>query len=95
VTSPTIEGLAQDVAAARESAAEEPVVAEEPAVDDQPVEDQPIEDEPVEEEPVEDDGPVTVRSVETVSAMDLIMGAAEEDASDDRSESGHDLPDSA
>jgi hypothetical protein len=100
VTSPTIEGLAQDVAAARESAAEEPVVAEEPTVEDQPVEDQPVEDqpvedEPVEEEPVEDDGPVTVRSVETVSAMDLIMGAAEEAASDDRSESGHDLPDSA
>jgi uncharacterized RDD family membrane protein YckC len=90
VTSPTIEGLAQDVAAARESAGEEPV-AEEP----QPVEDEPVEDEPVEDEPVEDDGPVTVRSVETVSAMDLIMGAAEEDASDERSESAHDLPDSA
>jgi uncharacterized RDD family membrane protein YckC len=89
VTSPTIEGLAQDVAAARESAGEEP------AVEDEPVEDEPVEDEPVEDEPVEDDGPVTVRSVETVSAMDLIMGAAEEDASDERSESAHDLPDSA
>jgi uncharacterized RDD family membrane protein YckC len=124
VTSPTIEGLAHDVAAARESAGEEPaeepeaflaeepvvevepepVVAEEPAVEVEPepvvaeepaVEVEPVKDEPVEDEPVEDDGPVTVRSVETVSAMDLIMGAAEEDASDDRSESAHDLPDSA
>jgi hypothetical protein len=68
----------------------EPVVSEEPSVEAEPVEDEPVED-----EPVEDDGPVTVRSVETVSAMDLIMGAAEEDASDDRSESAHDLPDSA
>ncbi len=102
VTSPTIEGLAQDVAAARESAGEEPepFVAEEPVVEaepveEAPVEDEPVEDKPVEDEPVEDDGPVTVRSVETVSAMDLIMGAAEEDASDEPSESAHDLPDSA
>jgi uncharacterized RDD family membrane protein YckC len=94
MTSPTIEGLAQDVAAARESAGEE-AVTEEPAVEDEPVEDEPVEDKSIENEPVEDDGPVTVRSVETVSAMDLIMGAAEEDASDDRSESAHDLPDSA
>ena len=94
VTSPTIEGLAQDVAAARESAGEEPV-AEELAAEEPAVEAEPVADEPVEDEPVEDDGPVTVRSVETVSAMDLIMGAAEEDASDDRSESAHDLPDSA
>jgi uncharacterized RDD family membrane protein YckC len=67
----------------------------EPMVEEPVLEDEPVEDEPVEDEPVEDDGPVTVRSVETVSAMDLIMGAAEEDASDDRSESAHDLPDSA
>jgi hypothetical protein len=30
------------------------------------------------EAPVEEDGPVTVKSVETVSAIDLIMGGAEE-----------------
>lgn len=30
------------------------------------------------EQPVEDDGPVSVRSVETVSAIDLIMGGADE-----------------
>jgi uncharacterized RDD family membrane protein YckC len=98
VTSPTIEGLAQDVAAARESAGEEPepVVAEEPVTEEPAVAEEPaVEGEPVEDEPVEDDGPVTVRSVETVSAMDLIMGAAEEDVSDDRAESAHDLPDSA
>jgi hypothetical protein len=86
VISPTIEGLAHDVAAARESAGDEPAEEPEAFVAEEPA---------VEHEPVEDDGPVTVRSVETVSAMDLIMGAAEEDASDDRSESAHDLPDSA
>jgi uncharacterized RDD family membrane protein YckC len=46
VMSPSLEELAEDVAAAH----------------------------------VEDDGPVNVKSVETVSAMDLIMGAAEEDS---------------
>jgi hypothetical protein len=32
------------------------------------------------EAPAEDDEPVNVKSVETVSAMDLIMGAADEDS---------------
>ena len=50
--SPSLEGLAADVAAAQEAPQEEPAV---------------------------DDEPVNVKSVETVSAMDLIMGAAEED----------------
>jgi uncharacterized RDD family membrane protein YckC len=67
----------------------------------------PVED-PVEEEPVaeaqadsadelpEDDGPVNVKSVETVSAMDLIMGAAEEDAAGEvASHSAEDADDSA
>jgi uncharacterized RDD family membrane protein YckC len=67
----------------------------------------PVED-PVEEEPVaeaqadsadelpEDDGPVNVKSVETVSAMDLIMGAAEEDAAGEgTSHSAEDADDSA
>jgi hypothetical protein len=47
--SPSLEGLAADVAAAHEA-------------------------------PAEDDEPVNVKSVETVSAMDLIMGAADEDS---------------
>jgi uncharacterized RDD family membrane protein YckC len=46
--------------------------------------------------PPEDDGPVNVKSVETVSAMDLIMGAAEEDASGQgASHSAEDADDSA
>jgi uncharacterized RDD family membrane protein YckC len=43
----------------------------------------------------EDDGPVTVKPVEMVSAMDLVMGAAHEDASEDSSESAQDSEDSA
>jgi uncharacterized RDD family membrane protein YckC len=76
--SPSLEGLAADVAAAHDSREDE--AAEEPAVDVE---------EPA-EEPA-DDGPVTVKSVETVSAMDLIMGAAEENADEqDPAESGED-----
>jgi uncharacterized RDD family membrane protein YckC len=56
---------------------QEPVVEDEPVVDVEPVLE--VEPEPVEPD-VEDDGPVNVKSVETVSAMDLIMGAAEEDS---------------
>ena len=42
-------------------------------------------------EDAEDDQPMTVKSVETVSAMDLIMGAAEESAAEqDDSESDQD-----
>jgi uncharacterized RDD family membrane protein YckC len=65
-TSPSLEELAQDVAAAQAEPEAAPEDAE--AVDDEPV---------------------NVKSVETVSAMDLIMGAAEEDAG------GEDGPDSA
>jgi uncharacterized RDD family membrane protein YckC len=54
-----------------------------------------VEAEPAGEVP-EDDGPVNVKSVETVSAMDLIMGAAEEDAAgEDVSESAQDAEDPA
>ena len=62
IASPSIQELADDLAAgqARPAAA---VVEAEPVVED--------------EEPVED-GPVTVKSVETVSAIDLIMGGADE-----------------
>jgi uncharacterized RDD family membrane protein YckC len=55
--SPSLEGLAADVAAAQESGEDEAAEGE-----------------------AGDDEPVNVKSVETVSAMDLIMGAAEEDS---------------
>ena len=59
--SPSLEGLAADVAAVQgEEAAED---AEAEAAGD-----------------AQEDEPVNVKSVETVSAMDLIMGAAEEDS---------------
>jgi uncharacterized RDD family membrane protein YckC len=78
VTSPSLEELAQDVAAAHDE-------AEEVAVDDDAVEELP-----------EEDGPVTVKSVETVSAIDLVMGGApEEDSSESSSESAQDAEDSA
>jgi uncharacterized RDD family membrane protein YckC len=69
VTSPTLEELAQDVAAARV----------EPEVEDAP----------------EDDEPVNVKSVETVSAIDLVMGGAEEQSSESTSESAQDAEDPA
>jgi uncharacterized RDD family membrane protein YckC len=59
--SPSLEGLAADVAAAQE---------------------------PGQEEEAGDDGPVNVKSVETVSAMDLIMGAAEEDSAKSHEDEG-------
>jgi uncharacterized RDD family membrane protein YckC len=62
--SPSLEALAADVAAAQ---AADPDEAE-------------AEDEAEPDEGPEDAGPVTVKSVETVSAMDLIMGAADDDA---------------
>lgn len=84
VTSPSLEELANDVAAAHaEPDVEEADPVEEASADDAP------------EEP-EDDGPVTVKSVETVSAMDLIMGAAEANAADESSsESAQDAEDPA
>ena len=66
IASPSIQELADDVAAAQAEPAAEVVVAE-PVVEAEPVEDEPVED-----------GPVTVKSVETVSAIDLIMGGADE-----------------
>jgi uncharacterized RDD family membrane protein YckC len=70
VSTASLEELAQDVAAART----EPVPV--PATE--------VEDEPAEDEPVADE-PMTVRSVETVSAIDLVMGGApeEDDSSDE------------
>jgi uncharacterized RDD family membrane protein YckC len=79
-----------------EPVAEEPVtedsVVDESAEELEPVVDEPVAEEPVAEDPVVDESaeelePVNVKSVETVSAMDLIMGAAEEAADDDASES--------
>jgi uncharacterized RDD family membrane protein YckC len=70
VTSPSLEELAHDVAAAHV----------EPDVEDVP----------------EDDEPVTVKSVETVSAIDLVMGgASEEESSETDSESAQDTEDPA
>jgi uncharacterized RDD family membrane protein YckC len=70
VSTPVIEELAQDVEAARS----EPVPLPRTEGEDEPAEDQPAEDEPI-----------TLRSVETVSAIDLVMGgAAEESASSEQ-----------
>ena len=52
-------------------------------------------DEPSVEDQPEDDEPVNVKSVQTVSAMDLVMGAAEERASESTSESAPDAEDPA
>jgi uncharacterized RDD family membrane protein YckC len=82
VTSPSLEELAHDVAAAHA----EPGVAEADQVEEASADDAP-------EEP-EDEGPVNVKSVETVSAMDLIMGAAEADAAEEStSDSAQDAED--
>jgi uncharacterized RDD family membrane protein YckC len=47
------------------------------------------------EDQLEDDEPVNVKSVQTVSAMDLVMGAAEERAAESTSESAPDAEDPA
>ena len=63
MASPSLQELAQDVAELRGA---------DPALEPEPV------PEPVDDEPV-DDEPVSVRSVETVSAIDLVMGQDEDD----------------
>ena len=62
--SPSLEGLAADVAAAQEAPQESAAETVEETSHEEPA----------------DDEPVNVKSVETVSAMDLIMGAADEDS---------------
>jgi hypothetical protein len=52
-------------------------------------------DEPGAKDQPEDDEPVNVKSVQTVSAMDLVMGAAEERASESTSGSAPDAEDPA
>lgn len=84
-------------------AAEEPVPDEEPELP--PVASPVIEElagdvaaahaEPGVEDQPEDDEPVNVKSVQTVSAMDLVMGAAEERAGESTSESARDAEDPA
>jgi uncharacterized RDD family membrane protein YckC len=70
--SPSLEGLVADVAAVQgEEAAED-------ADRGEAAEDEDAQNEDAQE--AQDDEPVNVKSVETVSAMDLIMGAAEEDS---------------
>jgi hypothetical protein len=76
VSTPAIEELAHDVEAARS----EPVPvhrSEDESADDEPAEDKPAEDEPI-----------TLKSVETVSAIDLVMGGGAEE--DDSSEQDQD-----
>src|SRR5215211_4513310 len=82
IEEPVVEVVA-DEAVVEEPVVEEPVV-EEPIVEEPVVEDRVTEeavvDEPLADRPAaQDDGPVTVRSVETVSAIDLIMGGSEEE----------------
>jgi uncharacterized RDD family membrane protein YckC len=76
-----------ELAAEPELAEEEPVVAEEPVAAEEPAEAEPEDEEPADEQPAEEaeeepaaeaeqpepDEEVTVRSVETVSAIDLVM----------------------
>src|SRR5215207_745086 len=70
VSTPALEELAHDVVAAR--------------VEPMPVVRTEVEDEPDEDDPGEDQ-PMTVRSVETVSAIDLVMGGpSEQDASSEQ-----------
>jgi uncharacterized RDD family membrane protein YckC len=81
VATPSLKELAQDVAAATgaEQAAE---VAPEPAVEPQP-EPRPLAEVEIGGPEIDVDDPqVTVRSVDTVSAIDLVMGA--DDPSEDR-----------
>jgi uncharacterized RDD family membrane protein YckC len=81
IATPSLKELADDVAATKASAQREepaevdavPVVETEPVVQAEPVE-EPAIDEIVDGEVVEEEGPVHVRSVDTVSAIDLIMG---------------------
>jgi uncharacterized RDD family membrane protein YckC len=81
VTSPAVEELARDVASVQ---AELPAAEVAPELDvEQPI-----------EAPVDEDGPVTVKSVETVSAIDLIMGGADE-AQEGSQDSAGDAEDSA
>jgi uncharacterized RDD family membrane protein YckC len=93
--SPSLKELASDVTAVTESEdREEPVVEldEEPVVelDEEPVvelDEEPVVDPEPEPEPAaeadEADEEVTVRSVETVSAMDVVMGERDQDAVDE------------
>jgi uncharacterized RDD family membrane protein YckC len=79
VSTPAIEELAHDVEAVRSEAvpvhrAEDEPAADEPAADEPAADDEPAEDEPM-----------TLKSVETVSAIDLVMGGgAEEDDSSEQ-----------
>jgi uncharacterized RDD family membrane protein YckC len=76
LSTPAIEELAHDVEAARS----EPVSVHRS-------EDEPAPDEGADDEPA-DDEPITLKSVETVSAIDLVMGGAPEE--DDSSEPDQD-----
>jgi uncharacterized RDD family membrane protein YckC len=81
VEEPVVEEPVVEEPVVEHSVVEDPVV-EEPLVAEPVVEvvEEPVVEEPVAEQlAVQDDAPVTVRSVETVSAIDLIMGGSEEE----------------
>ena len=73
--------VAEDEPIADVAVDEEPVVE----IESQPVDAEDRVGEPEDDRP-EDGGPVVVKTVQTVSAMDLVMGAAEERAAEDASE---------
>jgi hypothetical protein len=76
--SASLEGLAADVAAAQETTTEAAAPETTPETAAEETSPEVTEDDGQDE--VADGEPVNVKSVETVSAMDLIMGAAEEDS---------------
>jgi uncharacterized RDD family membrane protein YckC len=82
IVTPSLKELAADVAAAAVPVPQPVEVGEEPVPLPAP---EPVAEEPVDEAP-EDDEPVVVKSVETVSAMDLLMEEteADDDSREDR-----------
>ena len=82
IVTPSLKELAADVAAAAVPVPQPVEVGEEPVPLPAP---EPVAEEPVEQAP-EDEEPVVVKSVETVSAMDLLMEEteAEDDSREDR-----------
>jgi uncharacterized RDD family membrane protein YckC len=85
--------MAEDAVTADEPVADEPFAGYEPIMaEDEPV----VEDEPqagveLEDDPAGDE-PIVVKSVETVSAIDLIMGGAAEDEGSEESSQDPDAP---
>jgi uncharacterized RDD family membrane protein YckC len=85
VSTPVIEQLAHDVEAARS----EPVPVH--RSDDEPADHEPADDEPADDEP-DGDEPITLKSVETVSAIDLVMGGGDEEGDSSEQDQDPDPP---